>query len=225
MQETRFCEYCVAAVNAEGVRGDRLRTYVAEQLDRHLSGAASDLDSGELSRQGVQQLAGGDLVGMLAARRSVVTSLVREVKEAVAAVSSIPVLVMEWSGGLRGAGMGMPVGDTSTAAPDRAWQDGVDIEQVMGVCDGIGVLGYVREPDSLRRDLEAYRKAIGGERQLSVALRPMPPDCFSPAELAQKIALLGGFAADWVEFYHYGFMRLENLDWIAESLARQAAQQ
>jgi hypothetical protein len=64
---------------------------------------------------------------------------------------------------------------------------------------------------------------MGSARQLSVALRPMPPDCFSPTELAQKIAVAGGFAADWVEFYHYGFMRLENLDWIAEALTSQAA--
>ena len=218
-----FCPHCVAAMTKEGVPADRLRAYVADQLDRHLGGTASDLDNAELSRERVQQFGGGEMVGMLAARQTVVTSLIQEVREAVGAVSSIPVLVMEWSGGLRGAGMGMPVGDTSTAAPDRAWQDGVDLEQVAGVSDGMGVLGYVREPAALRRDLIAYRKVIGAEQQLSVALRPMPPDCFSPEELSEKIAVLSSFDADWVEFYHYGFMRLQNLDWIAEALASQAA--
>jgi hypothetical protein len=220
-----FCRHCVAAVNAQGARGEKLRAYVAEQLDRHLAGEPSDVDNAELSRQSVERLAGGDLAAMLAARQSVVISLVREVKETVAAVSGIPLLAMEWSGGLRGAGMGMPVGDTSTAAPDRAWQDGVDLVELTAACDGLGVLGYVREPDELRRDLTAYRNAMGAKAQLSVALRPMPPDCFSPAELAQKIEVAGGFAADWVEFYHYGFMRLQNLDWIAEALASQAAVQ
>jgi hypothetical protein len=128
---------------------------------------------------------------------------------------------MEWSGGLRGAGMGMPVGDTATFALERAWEDGVDLEDVLGVCDGLGVLGYVRELEALRLDVEAYQKAVGS-RTLSVALRPMPPDCFSPAELAQKIALLRALDADWVEFYHYGFMRLQQLDWIAEALATGA---
>jgi hypothetical protein len=218
-----FCEHCTAGVAREGVQAERLRAYVAEQLDRHLGGTASDLDGAELSRPRLARLAGGDLIGMLAARQSAVTSLIREVKEAVAAVSGVPVLVMEWSGGLRGAGMGMPVGETTTTAPDRAWEDGVDLEQVRGVCDGFGVLGYVRELEALRLDLAAYRKAIGTTGQLSVALRPMPPDCVSPAELSQKITLLNGFAADWVEFYHYGFMRLQNLDWIAEALASQAA--
>lgn len=216
-----FCEHCMGAVGGEGVRGERLRAYVAGQLDRHLGGAPSDLDGAELSRPQIERLAGGDLIGMMAARQSVVTSLVREVKEAVAAVSSIPVFAMEWSGGLRGAGMGMPVGDTTTVAPDRAWQDGVDLDQVQGVCDGLSVLGYVRELDALRMDLDAYRKSMGPETKLSVALRPMPPDCLSSADLVQKMALLGDLAVDWVEFYHYGFMRLQHLDWIAEALASQ----
>jgi hypothetical protein len=35
--------------------------------------------------------------------------------------------------------------------------------------------------------------------------------------------LLKALDADWVEFYHYGFMRLLQLDWIAEVLATKAA--
>jgi hypothetical protein len=220
-----FCEHCVAAMRAHGLNGEKLRSYMADQLDRHLAGDASDLDGVELTRQNVATLAGGDLLQMLAARQSVVTSLVREVKEAVARVSAMPVLVMEWSGGLRGAGMGMPVGDKSTVALDRAWEDGVDLSQVVGACDGVGVLGYVREPEALRKDLAAYRQAMGASTQLSVALRPMPPDCLSPEELEQKVAVVQGFAAGWVEFYHYGFMRLLHLDWIAQALATEGAAQ
>lgn len=217
-----FCEHCTAKVAAEGANAGALRKYVAEQLDRHLSGDPSDLDGVELTRQRVEQLAGGDMAAMLSARQSIVTSLIQEVKEAVAAVSTVRVLVMEWSGGLRGAGMGMPVGDTSTAAPDRAWQDGVDLQSVRPAVDGVGVLGYVREVEALRRDLQAYRYALGSTTQLSVALRPMPPDCESPTELAEKLAFLDEFGAHWVEFYHYGFMRLRNLDWIAEALQGRA---
>src|SRR6266852_3931830 len=219
-----FCTHCIAAIDAQGVPGERLRAYVAEQLDRHIGGASSDLDGAELSRQRFEHLAGGELIPILAARQSVVTSLVSDVKDAVAAVSSLPVLVMEWSGGLRGAGMGMSVGGTTTVALGRSWEDGVDLEQIVKVCDGVGVLGYVRDLEALRLDLEAYRHAIG-TKTLSVALRPMPPDCVSAAELEQKIALVSGFGADWVEFYHYGFMRLQNLEWIGEALNGQAAAQ
>jgi hypothetical protein len=213
-----FCMHCASKMADEGVNGGALRKHVAEQLDRHLAGDASELDELEFTRGAVEQFAGGDMTAMLAARRSIVTSLIREVKDAVAAVSSAPVMVMEWSGGLRGAGMGMPVGDTSSAAPDRAWQDGVDLQSVRAVSDGVGVLGYVGGVGELRRDLEAYRSLLGPKTPLSVALRPMPPDCNSAAELGEKVAFLRDFGADWVEFYHYGFMRLRNLEWVAEAL-------
>jgi hypothetical protein len=216
-----FCEHCVSRATNEGVSALDLRDFVADLLDRHLAGEPTDLDGAELSRKRVEELAGGEMAGMLAARRSIVTSLVGEIKEAVAAASSVPVLVMEWSGGLRGAGMGMPVGDTSSSALDRAWQDGVDLGRVLTQCDGVGALGYVREPHELRRDLGAYRAATAGGAQLSVALRPMPPDCLSAEDVAAKIAVAAEFDVDWVEFYHYGFMRLRNLDWIGEALANQ----
>jgi hypothetical protein len=218
-----FCKHCMARAAGAGVAAEKLRAYVAEQLDRHLAGDPSELDGAGLSRERVESLADGDMAGMLAARQSTVTSLVGEVKDAVARASSVPVLVMEWSGGLRGAGMGMPVGDTSTAALDRAWQDGVDLGSVLAKCDGVGVLGYVREPDELRRDLRAYRDVVGGKAQLSVALRPMPPDAMSAEDVAQKVAVAGEFDAGWVEFYHYGFMRLRNLEWIGEALSSRAA--
>jgi hypothetical protein len=220
-----FCDHCVSKVAAEGVDADALRKHVVEQLDLHLAGDPSELDGIAFTKDAVEQFAGGDMTAMLAARQSIVTSLIHEVKDAVGAVSSAPVMVMEWSGGLRGAGMGMPVGDTSTAAPDRAWQDGVDLQSVRTASDGVGVLGYVRLVDELRRDLDAYRSLLGPDTPLSVALRPMPPDCNSPAELAEKVAFLRDFGADWAEFYHYGFMRLRNLQWIGEVLSDRASNQ
>lgn len=218
-----FCEHCIAKAAAEGVDMGALRRHIADELDRHLAGDPSELDGLPFTRTAVEQLAGGDMTAVLAARRSIVTSLIHDVKDAVAAVSGAPVMVMEWSGGLRGAGMGMPVGDTSTAAPDRAWQDGVDLRSVRDACDGVGVLGYVHLVEELRRDLEAYRMLLGSKTTLSVALRPMPPDCDSAAELAEKIEFLRDFGADWAEFYHYGFMRLRNLEWIADVLREHAS--
>ena len=213
-----FCEHCESRLAMEGVKVKALKAYVADQLDKHLAGDPSDLDGRDLTRHTVEQLGGGDMAAVLKARQATVTSLVSETREAVAEVSNSPVLVMEWSGGLRGAGMGMPVGDTSSAAPERAWQDGVDLKSVFAACDGVGVLGYVRTVADLERDLPAYRAALPTKAQLSVAIRPMPPDVESASELEAKVRFLRGYGADWVEFYHYGFMRLKNLDWIAEAL-------
>jgi len=42
----------------------------------------------------------------------------------------------------------------------------------------------------------------------------MLPDCGSAEELRGRVALVAGFGPRWIEFYHYGFVPLERLDWI-----------
>ena len=46
----------------------------------------------------------------------------------------------------------------------------------------------------------------------------MPPDCASADELQGKLRVLEEYRVEWVNFYHYGFMRLRNLDWIGQAL-------
>jgi hypothetical protein len=67
--------------------------------------------------------------------------------------------------------------------------------------------------------VSAYRPAVPTRRYLEVLLRPMLPDADSPHVLAAKIATLHRMGVSIVSFYHYGFMRLESLDWIRFALA------
>lgn len=64
----------------------------------------------------------------------------------------------------------------------------------------------------------AYRELLPEGTPLSVALRPMLPDSDSPADLAAKVAVARQVGVDWVDFYHYGFMPLDRLDWIRQAL-------
>jgi hypothetical protein len=84
---------------------------------------------------------------------------------------------------------------------------------VARACDGIEAIGYAAEPARLRSDLAAY-----GESAVSVVLRPTTPDCDSPDNLREKVELARGVGLRRVDFYHYGFMRLDALDWIREAL-------
>ena len=84
---------------------------------------------------------------------------------------------------------------------------------------GLAAIGYARDPARLALDIDAYRALIPDDRALTVALRPMRPDCHDPANLREKIALLRERGVACVDFYHYGFIRLDTLDWIREALA------
>jgi hypothetical protein len=145
-------------------------------------------------------------------REGVVTSLASDVAAA-ARAEGVEFAFMDLSGAVKGYATGRPTGD---AAPSIAWQLGIDVAAVAEVCGGLEAIGYARDPDRLRTDLEAYRK-LAGETPLNVVLRPAPPDCDSPQNLREKLRLAGELDLARVDFYHYGLMRLDALDLIREA--------
>ena len=49
-------------------------------------------------------------------------------------------------------------------------------------------------------------------------MRPSPPDCVAPENLAAKVRLARELGVTRVDFYHYGFVRLGALDWIRAAI-------
>ena len=49
-------------------------------------------------------------------------------------------------------------------------------------------------------------------------LRPSIPDCDSPDNLRAKVDLARERGLRRADFYHYGLMRLDALDWIRDAL-------
>jgi hypothetical protein len=221
-----FCDHCIAAARTAGVDGEAVRKFVEAELGRALGGDPGPLDAVPLAREAIGALMAGEVAGYLATRERTVTSLVGEATEAIHAAGRAGAhdggrsdfVVVEWSGGLRAPSSGMTVAGSQGAALDRAWQDGIALDAVLGACDGVSVLGYVGDRARLAADLEAYAPRIPAGRSLSVSLRPMLPDCGSAEELRARTALVAAFGPRWIEFYHYGFVPLERLDWIRSAL-------
>jgi hypothetical protein len=196
-----FCRHCLAAAGAEG---EAARGFARRELERIFAGGAEEPVE-ELERERL-----GELEGYLVAREETVRSLVAEVARAAREEGALLEFV-DPSGAAKGYATGRPTG-----APARAiaWQLGIDVDAVAAACDGIEAIGYAHDPGRLRFDLDAY-----GEAVVSVALRPMPPDCDSPDNLRSKVELARTLGLRRVDFYHYGFMRLDALDWIRAAVA------
>jgi hypothetical protein len=96
---------------------------------------------------------------------------------------------------------------------------GIDHAALAGVCDTLSATGYATDPGRLRFDLDAYDARVPEASRLGLVLRPMPPDCRSAENLAVKVALARERGLARVDFYHYGFCRLDALDWIHQALA------
>lgn len=208
-----FCDDCLAAARRHGVQAERLKTEARRELERRFA-AQPGPEEAELAQAKVGAFAGGELLGYLESRADTVASLVRDATQS-AAAEGADFTFIDLSGAVKGYATGQPEGGP---APTIAWQFGIDVAAVAAACGQIEAIGYAADPDRLRLDLAAYRSIIGGDNRLSVILRPMAPDCDSPANLARKIAIAREVGAVEAGFYHYGFMRLESLDLIRSAL-------
>jgi hypothetical protein len=193
-----FCRHCLEAAG----NGEEVRQATRDELERVFAGA-EDAPLTPL---------GDELEAYVRARAEAVTTLAASVTEA-ARAGGARLEFMDLSGAVKGYATGKPEGEASA---EIAWRLGVDLPALASVCDGLEAIGYARDPARLRFDLDAYH-AFGGD--LSVVLRPMPPDCDSAANLREKVRLARDLGLRRVDFYHYGLMRLDALDLIREALA------
>jgi hypothetical protein len=200
-----FCDHCRAA--AGDVDTDALRAALRAELEHALTSSEAGPEE-ELTRPD------GELGAYLAARERTVTTLVAECAAA-ARAGGARFEVIDPSGAIKGYADGRPTGDP---APSVAWEVGLDLPAVAAACDGLEALGYAADPARISSDLDAY-----GKTAVSLALRPMWPDCEDAANLRAKVELAEwAFELGRVDFYHYGLMQLDALDWIRTALLSPA---
>ena len=152
-------------------------------------------------------------------RTATVTSLVVEVKQALEP-SGVPLSFVDHAGAMAHVMHGVGADDDVLSSSRRL---GIDPAALSAVADEVCVLGYQDTPQRVGTVLARYRQAVGPKARLSVALRPLLPDCQDQANLAHKIRLATEAGAQGIDFYHYAMLPLNRLDWIREGLAAAAA--
>lgn len=208
-----FCDHCLAAARRLGVDGDAVQAAVRDELERVFAGEAPDRDALELARDELSAIADGELDAYLDARAETVATLVAEATE-IASAHGRRFVFLELAGAAKGYASGRPSG---APAADTAWRLGVDLGRLQRAGAEVEVLGYAADVERLRFDLEAYRRDLG-DGPVAVALRPSPPDCATPENLAAKMRLARELGVTRVDFYHYGFVRLDALDWMRAAI-------
>jgi hypothetical protein len=209
-----FCPSCVAAASDFDVDVPRLRALVVARIQAVFDRASASAETREtdLDDDAMRSLLGG----YVAARERVVTSLVAQIADAIHAVApATRVVYLDPCGATLGYASGRP--STQQTAVSIGWRDGINVTSLSKVADGIGLLGYFQDASRFQRELGGYLDLVSAER-LEVILRPMPPDITSASALRERAALLRQHGIGETSFYHYGFMRLENLEWIRQAL-------
>jgi hypothetical protein len=198
------------------VDAERVRAVTRTRLEALFASASAETHERDVEEEWLRALASGELSRLCAVRQQVVTGLVAEMTAAVHHVApATRVIYLDPSGATLGYASGRPASERS--APSIGWRDGIDLPALAPVVDGLGMLAYFAALERFEREVAAYQ-SISAVKRLEVIFRPMPPDTASPADLAAKVISARRAGAADVSFYHYGFMRLENLGWIREAL-------
>ncbi len=207
-----FCASCQGRARNEGIDVDALARAVRGRLDRVLETAES-FDPTPDTREAVASLWSGALGAYLASRDRTVTELAGAVATVVRSEGAT--FTFNDPAGV----FPRPGDDAATQSSTESWRLGIDPAAVARHCDDMQILGYSHDPDVVHGDVAQYQRILGGQAGLRVALRPVWPDSDSAANLRAKLELLAQLGVQGIDLYHYSFMRLEDLDRIASTLA------
>ncbi len=143
----------------------------------------------------------GELKAYLDWRCSVVTSLAREIRDALRKDATVAVI-------------------PSVARPTAgAWYEGSDL---MALAEAVGIVEacfYEAGADRIKADLFDVKRRMRGKGRLRGILRPAFPDLESKGEFLSAVRALAAGGVSEIAFYNWGHVRDANLEWIAEGLA------
>ena len=196
-----FCPHCTAGAKSAGIRVEALKRQVCNDIEAYL---ASDVDFPPDMAEAfwlADVRSDGDLRAYLDWRCSVVTSLVREIREAVRKDAKVAVI-------------------PSVARPIAgAWYEGSDLGALAEAAGIIEACFYEPGAARIKADLFDVKRRLSGEGRLRGILRPAYPDLESKGEFLAAIGAIAVGGVNEVAFYNWGHIRDANLEWIAEGLA------
>jgi len=196
-----FCAHCMAGAKSAGIRIEALKRQVGADIETYFASDADfPPDMGEAFWL-ADVRSGGDLRAYLDWRCSVVTSLVREIREVVRKDATVAVI-------------------PSVARPTGgAWYEGSDLAALAEAAGIVEACFYEPGAERIKADLFDVKRRLRGKGRLRGILRPAFPDLESKDEFLVAIRALVAGGVSEVAFYNWGHVRDANLDWIAEGLA------
>jgi hypothetical protein len=196
-----FCDHCVQRAGGAGIDVKGLHTSMREEIESYLSGDAHFPDDMAESFWLSDVLTNGALSDFLRWRCEVVTSLVREIREAVRTDATVAII----------PSVSRPTGG--------AWYEGSDLRALAGASGVVEACFYEPSAERVRADVFDTLRRLDGVGRLRGVLRPGFPDLQSRDEFVSAARALRDSGVSEVAFYNYGHVRRSSLAWIPDALA------
>ena len=195
-----FCDHCLKGAAENGIDANRLqarvRSWIQDYLDSEIDYPKDMAESFWLADIATDS----ELMAFMTWRCQVVTSLVSEIRAAVASQVTVAVI----------PSVGRPTAN--------AWYEGSKLVDLKEAAGHLEICLY--EPNSLRAvaDLEDVCRRLGTIDGLRCIIRPSAPDLNTASEVRSTVSLIASKGVDGISFYNWGFLRKYNLRYIYESL-------
>lgn len=193
-----FCPECVARASARGVDAERARDSVRRRLDAVFERDVP-AEENDFIEKGIEGFAADPaLHDFLRWRFSPVTDLCRTLRQIANPSTRLYFLSL---------------------VTQRAWLQGIDVEAIGRVCDGLVVCVYDSPPDQVYDDISEAAGKVGPGKYLSAGFRVFHPETSGPMDLAAKVAQAVRAGARGLNFYNYGLIPKSRLSWIKDGIA------
>lgn len=204
-----FCSACLDQARESGIDGERVRSYVAREIEQQLQSGEDQTGEEAWKQDYWQEFLDGELGRYFAQRNESVSRLFHQVHQAVHTVSNTPVHLQDPSA----------IGVQRLSAPDLAWLSGLEIPPRIGMADGVTVPCYVADEAHFQRQIDLYCAKILPHMPLEIGLRPALPDCQSREDLVAKVVYCMQQKVSGISFYNYGMLPASHLQWIRDALS------
>ncbi|WP_437193338.1 hypothetical protein [Planctomicrobium sp. SH527] len=195
-----FSPSSVERGKASGIDVERLKDQVARDITAYLE---SDVDFPDDMAEAfwlADVQSNGDLRRYLDFRCQEVTSLVKEIRDAVRVDATVAVI-------------------PSVARPTAgAWYEGSDLPALMKATGVLEACFYESSAARVKSDLFDIQRRLRGEGKLRAILRPSHPDLSTRDELLSAVHALHRNGIEDFAFYNWGHLRRQNVEWIGDAL-------
>ena len=190
----------LAAIAARGVDVEYVANFVRTTLDRFFASEAEEgvTDLEHFPRVLIDE---PELAAFMRARLDIIIDLAAHLREAVQAVSSIPLQVL-----------------TECWHPlHLSWIEGQSPERLLDAVDLMAVPFYFETPQEGEREAATLRRRTSSVDRVVGAINSIPPHTTSEQQQREMVDVITGAGIDKLSFYNYSLIRPERLDWIRDA--------
>jgi hypothetical protein len=187
-----FCPSCLSGAKLVGCDLASLRTFTRQRLESYFS----DPSSRNSNLNSMEQLPGELIEPFLEWRVSVVQSLLAD---------------------LMTVAHNVKLRQMTSIDPLARRIASVDVAASSRTAGGVLALGYVKDGASLREPLKALQLLVK-DGEITLGLQLGLPESGGKAEFLDKMSVAKELGIRSFNFYNYGFVPLDNLKWIKETV-------